>query len=103
MCCHRERDLGSLERDRSLVKFHTEKCQVLYLEMFAGKPLHQYRLEVGKQFSREDLGILGDNMMTMSQPRAFVVTVANSFLGCLRKETTSGKKELCFIFLVDLS
>lgn len=41
--------------ERSVTKFNTEKCQVLYLEPFEGKPLHQYRLELGKQFSREDL------------------------------------------------
>lgn len=88
---------------RNLVKVDTRKCQVLYLEIFDGKPLHQYRLEAGKQFCREDLEIWGDNTLTMSQSCAFVVKMANSFLGCFRKKTTAGKNKLCFIFLVDLS
>lgn len=54
--------------ERSLIKFNTGKCHVLCLEIFEGKALCQYRLEVGKHFSRGDLGILGDNILTMSQP-----------------------------------
>lgn len=82
--------------ERRLIKFNTGKCLVLCLEVFESKALHQYRLEVGKHFSREDLGILGDNTLTMNQPCAFVVMVANSFLCCFRKKPTSRKKKIIF-------
>jgi len=41
-----------------------------------------------------DLGVLGDNRVTMSQPRALAAKKANRILGCIRKSVASRSREV---------
>ncbi|KAK4826561.1 hypothetical protein QYF61_010126 [Mycteria americana] len=74
--------------ERSLIKFNTGKCKVLHPGISEGKPLHQYRLEANwleSNFCKEDLGVLVDSKLSMSQQCTLVAKKANSILGCMRK------------------
>jgi len=51
--------------------------------------MHQYRLGadlLGDQLCGEELGVLGDDRLTMSQQRALGAKKANGILGCIGKE-----------------
>ena len=69
-CAAVQRDLDSLEKQalRNLMKFHKEKCKVLHLGR--NNSMHQYMLranQLEKIFAEEDLGVLVDTKLNMSQ------------------------------------
>jgi len=59
--------------------------------------MHQYRLgaELLESSSAErDLGVLGDDRLTMSQQRALDAKAANGLLGCSRRSVASRSREV---------
>ncbi|GAB0178959.1 hypothetical protein GRJ2_000361200 [Grus japonensis] len=77
------------------MKFNKGKYRVLHL----GKtnPKHQCRLVVdlqGSSTAEKDLGVLGDNKLSMSQQRALMAKKANGILGCIQKNVASRLREV---------
>ena len=62
--------------------------------------MHRYRLETVMMETRsaeKDLGVLGDNRLTMSQQRAFVAKKASGLLWCMKKSVASRLKEVILL------
>ncbi|GAB0178957.1 mitochondrial enolase superfamily member 1 [Grus japonensis] len=77
------------------MKFKKGKCRVLHLGR--NNPKHQYRLGVdmqGSSTAEKDLGVLGDNKLSMSQQRALMAKKANGILGCIQKNVASRSREV---------
>ncbi|KAJ7422320.1 hypothetical protein BTVI_14389 [Pitangus sulphuratus] len=90
-CAALQRDLNRLERwAENCLKFNKGQCRVLLLGK--NNPRHQYRLEADlleSSSAEEDLGILVDNKLPMSQQCVLVAKKASGVLRCIRKSTAS--------------
>jgi len=75
--------LGSLFLNSfKAVALNWEQCRILHLGR--NNPMHQYRFGVDLLESssvERDLGVLGDDKVTMSQQRALTAKKANRILG----------------------
>ncbi|PKU43303.1 hypothetical protein llap_6393 [Limosa lapponica baueri] len=77
------------------MKFNKGKCRVLHLGR--NNAMDQYRSGADLlEFSsvEEDLGVLVDNRMTMSQQYALVAKKASGILGCIKKSVASRSREV---------
>jgi len=77
------------------MKFNTGNCRVLHLRR--NNPMHQCRLDTADLLESSsvgrDLGVLGDDRLTMSQQCALVAKKASGLLGCIKKSVTSRSRE----------
>ncbi|PKU42125.1 hypothetical protein llap_7560 [Limosa lapponica baueri] len=78
------------------MKFIQAKCKVLHVDR--GNPKHKYRL--GREWiesSPEDLGMLVDKNLNMSQQCALVAQKADCILGCMKRSVASRLREVILL------
>ncbi|GAB0203212.1 mitochondrial enolase superfamily member 1 [Grus japonensis] len=91
-CAAIQQDLDRLKSwvERNQMKFNKGKCRVLHLGR--NNPIHQYRLGVdllGSSSVENDLGVLVDKKLIMSQRCSLMAKKANGVLGCIQKSVAS--------------
>jgi len=92
-----QHDLDRLESwaERNLMKFNKGKFRVLHLGR--NNPMHQHRLGADllqSSSAERDLGVLGDDRLTMSKQCALAAKNANGILGYIKKSVASRSREV---------
>ncbi|KAK4825525.1 hypothetical protein QYF61_000038 [Mycteria americana] len=91
-----QRDLDRLEKwaDRNLMTFKKGKCKVLHLGR--NNPMHQYMLgatQLEGSLAENNLGVLVDTKLNMSQQCALAAKVASGILGSIRKKALPAERQ----------
>jgi len=77
------------------MKFNKGKCRVLH--MGRNNLMHQHRLGadlLDSSSAEEDLGVLVDDKLTMSQQCALAAKQGNGILACIKKNVASMSREV---------
>lgn len=81
--------------DKNYMRLNKDKCESLYLGL--NSPKQQYRPQcdcLGCSSAENDLGILVDSQLNMSQQCALTAIKANHVLSCISKSIASSSRDV---------